>query len=152
MTIATWTEERVERLRSYVNAGLSCSQIAGEIGMTRNAIIGKIHRLGLARERPQAASARLRPRRIPRPPQLPRVAFKQDEAPCVFETPAVELQPATSSRRCSLLALTESACRWPLDDPGTADFAFCGNDAVAGFSYCAAHARMAYRLPERRRA
>src|SRR5215208_1803672 len=53
-TPATWTEERVDQLRNCINAGLSCSQIACEIGVSRNAVIGKIHRLGLAPGRPVA--------------------------------------------------------------------------------------------------
>ena len=50
---ATWNPERVEQLRSFVVAGLTCSQIAAEIGVSRNAVIGKIHRLGLGRGGPQ---------------------------------------------------------------------------------------------------
>ena len=57
-----------------------------------------------------------------------------------------------SAQRCSLLELAGGRCRWPLSDPGKADFGFCGNDAIAGFSYCAGHARLAYRLPSGRRA
>ena len=52
-----WTPERIEQLRNGVSSGLSCSQIAAEIGVTRNAVIGKIHRLGLAPGRPTAARA-----------------------------------------------------------------------------------------------
>jgi GcrA cell cycle regulator len=152
MTIASWTEERVEQLRSCVNAGLTCSQIADEIGMTRNAIIGKIHRLGLAQGRP-ATAVRLHRPRTPRPRpslhELLRLAHKQD-APRRADTAPVELDPVESGKRRSLLELTDSACRWPLDDPGSAGFAFCGNEAIAGFSYCAGHARMAYRFPARR--
>ena len=155
MTIASWTEERVEQLRSCVNAGLTCSQIADEIGMTRNAIIGKIHRLGLAQGRPAASPVRLHRPRTPRPRpslhELLRLAHQQ-EAPRRAEFAAVELLPVESAQRRSLLELTEGACRWPLDDPGSADFAFCGNETIAGFSYCAGHARMAYRLAARRRA
>ena len=55
-------------------------------------------------------------------------------------------------RRCSLLDLAAGKCRWPVGDPCASDFVYCGNDAVAGFSYCAGHARMAYRVPARRRA
>ena len=61
-------------------------------------------------------------------------------------------EPIDSAQRCSLLELTQSNCRWPVSDPGSADFAFCGNEAVAGFPYCSGHARMAYRVPARRRA
>jgi hypothetical protein len=57
-TIATWNPERIEQLRNCVGAGLTCSQIAAEIGVTRNAVIGKIHRLGLSPGRPPAGPGR----------------------------------------------------------------------------------------------
>jgi len=64
MTAATWTAERIEQLRSFVVTGLTCSQIAAEIGVTRNAVIGKIHRLGLSPARPAGAPARSCPPRV----------------------------------------------------------------------------------------
>ncbi|MGB7097953.1 MAG: GcrA family cell cycle regulator, partial [Xanthobacteraceae bacterium] len=71
-TTTTWTPERVEQLRSFVVSGLTCSQIAAEIGVTRNAVIGKIHRLGLSPERPAAAPAPARscPQRARQPRRL----------------------------------------------------------------------------------
>ncbi len=144
MTVETWTPERVEQLRSHVASGLTCSQIAAEIGVTRNAVIGKIHRLGLSPVRPPGASARSCPPRARRPRlpsqrQLLRLMFAQ--APCVAEEP----ESVDSAQRCSLLDLAHGKCRWPLGGPGVADLMFCGNEAIAGFSYCAGHARMAYR-------
>ena len=56
MTTATWTPERVEQLRTHIATGLTCSEIAAEIGVSRNAVIGKIHRLGLAPGRPTSGS------------------------------------------------------------------------------------------------
>ncbi len=153
-----WTPERIEQLRNCVASGLSCSQIAAEIGVTRNAVIGKIHRLGLSPGRP-AAPARSCPPRARQPRLSPqrqflRLMFAQapshagdDAAPMAVENMAVE-----SMQRCSLVELAPGKCRWPVGDPCTADFAFCGNEARAGFSYCAGHARMAYRIPARRRA
>jgi GcrA cell cycle regulator len=154
MIIATWTQERVAQLQAYVNAGLTCSQIADEIGVTRNAVIGKIHRLGLSPGRTAGRPARERPPRD-RPPrssqrQLLRLVYAQ--TPCDAETAAVGLTPVESAQRCSLFELTHGKCRWPINDPGNADFAFCGNDSIAVFSYCTGHARMAYRFPTRRRA
>ena len=67
MTTATWNPERVTLLRNFVGAGLTCSQIAAEIGVTRNAVIGKIHRLGLGPGRPAAAPGRACPPRTRRP-------------------------------------------------------------------------------------
>jgi GcrA cell cycle regulator len=148
-----WTAERIEQLRNCVTSGLSCSQIAAEIGVTRNAVIGKIHRLGLSPGRPAAPACSCPPRA--RPPrsspqrQFLRLMFTQ--APNVA---GAEAAPAAveSMQRCSLLDLAPGECRWPGGDPCKADFAYCGNRAVAGFSYCAGHAQMAYRAPARRRA
>ena len=154
MTVATWNPERIEQLRNFVVAGLTCSQIAAEIGVTRNAVIGKIHRLGLGSGRPERALARACPpraRRSPFSPQRQLLRLLHADA-AAADTVTAEAIPIDSAQRCSLLELAQGKCRWPISDPGAADFAFCGNEATAGFSYCAGHARMAYRLPARRRA
>jgi GcrA cell cycle regulator len=159
MTIATWSPERVALLRNYIGAGLTCSQIAAEIGVTRNAVIGKIHRLGLGPGRPAAAPGRPCPPRTRRP----RLASQRQllrligaHSPHGAAGGAIEAIAVDSTQRCSLLELAQGKCRWPISDrsnpSGTADFVFCGNQAVEGFSYCAGHARLAYRTPERRRA
>lgn len=156
MTLETWTPERVEQLRSFVVTGLSCSQIAAEIGVTRNAVIGKIHRLGLSPGRPPGASARSCPPRARRP----RAAGQRTLLRLLFTdgAPAAEPAPATaavdSEKPCSLVDLEHGKCRWPIADSAgeRADFVFCGNEAAEGFSYCAGHARIAYRVPVRRRA
>jgi GcrA cell cycle regulator len=155
MTIATWTPERIAQLRSFVDSGLTCSQIAAEIGITRNAVIGKIHRLGLSPGRPAAQPARANaPRgrrpRLPTPRQTLRLVCT--EAPGIAAGEVAESEMIDSAQRCSLLELTQNTCRWPVSDPDAADFSFCGNEAHTGFPYCAAHARMAYRFPARRRA
>ena len=173
VTGATWTTERVQQLRSFVTAGLTCSQIAAEIGVTRNAVIGKVHRLGLSTSggrpgrRPSNFTQRPRtgPSDRPSEPREPRsrlarllraatagqtvVPFPSPSAidPAGIDPPAVE-----NVMRCSLLELAGGGCRWPLSDPGKDDFGFCGNAAIAGLSYCAGHARLAYRLPSGRRA
>ncbi len=152
MTIATWNPERIEQLRNFVVAGLTCSQIAAEIGVSRNAVIGKIHRLGLGSGRPERAPPRACPprgRRSPFSPQRQLLRLLHADAADAVTAEAI---PIDSAQRCSLLELARGKCRWPISDPGAADFAFCGNDAAAGFSYCAGHARMAYRPPARRRA
>ena len=160
MTAATWTAERIEQLRNYVVTGLTYSQIAAEIGVTRNAVIGKIHRLGLSPARPAGVPARSCPPRVRRPrasahSRLLHLIYS--DAPragtgeaCASEALAIE--PIDSAQRCSLLDIAQGKCRWPIGDPDTVDFAFCGNEALGGFSYCAGHARMAYRVPARRRA
>jgi GcrA cell cycle regulator len=140
-----WTTERVDLLKSCLEAGLSCGQIAREIGVTRNAVIGKIHRLGLSRGRPTAGQAERPGTPTRRSATLLRRRIMRSvyaDAP----TPAVE-DPAAGAVHCSLLDLATGRCRWPINDPGSENFCFCGNHAVAGLSYCAGHARIAYRRP-----
>ncbi|MBI4273160.1 MAG: GcrA-like regulator [Rhizobiales bacterium] len=147
----TWTTERVEALKNHLGAGLTCAQIACEIGVTRNAVIGKISRLGLAGPRRAAPG-------MPGQPAAPRIKRRvivlrrilrtmQAEPPFSADAAAIEC-----TARCSLLELANGNCRWPTGDPGAENFAFCGNPAVEGLSYCAGHARIAYRPPARRRA
>jgi GcrA cell cycle regulator len=156
MTTATWNPERVALLRNFVGAGLTCSQIAAEIGVTRNAVIGKIHRLGLGPGRPAAAPGRACPPRTRRPrlsSQRQLLRLIAADATHATGGAAREAEPVDSAQRCSLLELAQGKCRWPVGHgSGAADFVFCGNEAVEGFSYCAGHARLAYRTPERRRA
>jgi GcrA cell cycle regulator len=138
----TWTAERVARLKSGVNAGLSCAQIANEIGVSRNAVIGKINRLGLSRGRNPTA---------PRPRdgvliRRPKVLTQRLVLKALFESAPIA-GDVVSSEPCSLLNLTPRKCRWPISGVGSVDFTFCGNTTVDGMSYCAGHARIAYRGP-----
>ena len=155
MTTETWTPERLEQLRNYAGSGLSSSQIAAEIGVTRNAVIGKLHRLGLAPGRPAAGGpARSCPPRARRPRPSPQREFLRlmfAQAPSIASS-ASAASSVQSTQPCSLFDLAHGKCRWPVGNPDAADFAFCGNDAAAGFPYCAGHARMAYRIPVRQRA
>jgi GcrA cell cycle regulator len=142
----TWTAERVALLRSYANAGLSCAQIAAEIGVTRNAVIGKLNRLGLSRGRrgpgPRAATVR---RHQTRPQVLAqRLALK-----AVFASEPIA-DNVVSAAPCSLLNLAPRKCRWPISVAEKSDLNFCNNIAADGWSYCAGHARMAYRLSPQR--
>jgi GcrA cell cycle regulator len=156
-TPVTWNPERITQLRTYIGAGLTCSQIAAEIGVSRNAVIGKIHRLGLGPGRPGAAVARVcppRPQRPHIPSQRQMLRVITAEAPRVADNTIIEAPTVEGAQGCSLLELGHGKCRWPVSERGgsAADFIFCGSEAASGFSYCAAHARMAYRKPERRRA
>ena len=154
MSIQTWTPERVDQLRNCVFAGLTCSQIAAEIGVTRNAVIGKINRLGLAPARTANTAKCSSP--LPRAGR-PRVSRSRSllrlmatAAPVLEDDVTLALGPADKTQRCSLLELSHDKCRWPIDEPGSTEFTFCGHKVVNGFSYCGCHVRMAYRLPAQR--
>ncbi len=137
----TWTAERVVLLKNCVNAGLSCGQIAREIGVSRNAVIGKINRLGLSRGRGAVTS---RPREG-MPTRAPRVLTQRRALQELFASEPV-VDDVASAEPCSLLDLAPGKCRWPIGGIGVSDFTFCGNTTTAGMSYCAGHARKAYRL------
>jgi len=151
---APWTSERTELLKKLFDAGLSCSQIAGEIGTTRNAVIGKMHRLGLSRPK-DLFPARLKARRLPkdtwRPkalrPKIPglSISAQREMLRAAYPGLADNGSLVESPHKCSLLELSLTQCRWPISEPGCSDFGFCGNPSVDGFSYCSGHARLAYR-------
>ena len=150
---AAWTTERIELLKKLFDAGLSCSQIAGQIGTTRNAVIGKMHRLGLSRPKNLFAD-RLKPKRVPKDTWRPKgfraknpgmsIGAQRAALRAAYPGPACD-EAIDSPHKCSLLELNLAQCRWPISEPGAADFAFCGNGTVDGLSYCAGHARLAYR-------
>jgi GcrA cell cycle regulator len=148
-----WTSDRVELLKKFFDAGLSCSQIACEIGTTRNAVIGKMHRLGLSRPKNLFAD-RIKPRRTPKDTWRPKtlrpklrglsISAQREALRAAYPGSAVH-EAVESPHKCSLLELSPAQCRWPISEPGCADFAFCANPSLDGISYCAGHARLAYR-------
>jgi len=166
-----WNDERVEMLKKLWAEGLSASQIAGRLGnVTRNAVIGKVHRLGLSGRATTSRMKSMRPR--PRANaagvvgsnalakrngksrfgasgnSAVRALYQPDAEPYV--SPVEELVIPLAERR-SIQTLTECSCRWPIGDPQLADFHFCGKDKVMGLPYCEFHARRAFQPPQPRR-
>jgi GcrA cell cycle regulator len=148
----TWTPERVEQLRSYFEAGLSCRDIAVSIGVSRNAVIGKLSRLNLSRSALHG-ERRLRKKRSAAQAERPTAKQQLAMLRAVYdqETKADEA-PIVSANNCSLLELSEQRCRWPINTPGADDFCFCGNTPLGGMPYCSGHYRLAYQTGPRQRA
>jgi GcrA cell cycle regulator len=148
----TWTAERLELLKSRFEAGFSCREIAVDIGVSRNAVIGKLSRLSLTREKNPAERPRARkdPKKRRRLRTTPRQQYELLVALYADPQPMDE-QPIQNGHRCSLLELSEARCRWPISTPGAEDFCFCGNTPVEGLPYCAGHTRLAYRPGSRQR-
>jgi GcrA cell cycle regulator len=158
----TWNDERVDVLKKLWADGLSASQIAGRLGgVTRNAVIGKVHRLGLSgrattsrmkshrpRVRVQGAR-RLMKTRLPGAAATSplRTLYLTDEP---YVPPAEELVIPLAERKY-IQTLTESCCRWPIGDPQQPEFHFCGKAKIPGLPYCEAHARRAFQPPQARR-
>ena len=201
----SWTDERVETLKRMWSEGQSASAIAKELGgVTRNAVIGKVHRLGLSNrndepepapvpapepvaekkaDRKPAPAAQAAPR--PEPQQPPEPAAPAREAPAEEEpvsqpvfTPvprrpivpagqplppqpsANEISPETlasvrevekRAKKLTLMELTERTCKWPIGDPATDKFWFCGLPSQAGKPYCDAHVSVAFQPMSSRR-
>ncbi|MCK5041396.1 MAG: hypothetical protein KAR62_03845 [Sphingomonadales bacterium] len=118
-----WTEERIAKLSALWDKGLSASQIAAELGegVTRNAVIGKAHRLELkSRPSPVKGESTRAKKAVAKPK-------KKEEKKVV-----------------TLLDLTSTICKWPSGHPGDDDFQFCGKEANSALPYCEEHCAMAY--------
>ena len=166
----SWTDDRVETLKKLWTEGLSASQIAKELGeVSRNAVIGKVHRLGLesrqkASPKPEgegaadAADAAQEPSAIPSSPEAPVERVDEPVAP-VIEA-ANDSDPAGSAdddivvpipMKLKLTELTERTCKWPIGDPMHDDFHFCGHEADEGRPYCEYHSTLAFQPASERR-
>ena len=197
----SWTDERVETLKRMWGEGQSASQIAKELGgVTRNAVIGKVHRLGLSNRaagkdeeeevvpvvtaaphlepRAEPAAAKPEPVRAAEPPRSepPRPAAAAPATnvmPMPLRKPIIpagqplppqpslnEISPEAlasvrevekHAKRLTLMELTERTCKWPIGDPATDDFWFCGLPSIPGKPYCEAHVGVAFQPMSARR-
>ncbi|MEL6572190.1 MAG: GcrA family cell cycle regulator [Pseudomonadota bacterium] len=188
----SWTDERVETLKKMWGEGQSASQIAKELGgVTRNAVIGKVHRLGLSNRAGSGGSAPSKPAAEKKAPAAPKVETKSaikpkaepkkvepelDEngipisaarraiipagQPLPPQPSANEISPEAlakvneiekSAKKLTLMELTEKTCKWPVGDPATPNFWFCGLPVQAGKPYCDAHVGVAFQPMSSRR-
>jgi GcrA cell cycle regulator len=177
----SWTDERIDLLQKLWLQGMSASRIANELanGLTRNAVIGKVYRLGLSGRTKSATASPPAPRSQPKaPPRAPDARHTSCIAPnsgasnpvaaspivhgntalalkpAVFEAPApapnAEVVVAMSEP-VTIAELRESMCRWPIGDPTQSEFRFCGAKKLPGVGpYCCHHAGIAY-IPQNER-
>ncbi|WP_417423364.1 GcrA family cell cycle regulator [Hoeflea sp.] len=172
----SWTDERVERLKKLWADGLSASQIAAQLGgVSRNAVIGKVHRLNLPGRAKSGGQASVRTKRTTAAPRAPAYAGRtaaqttrtvsrssggaalqqQVDAVAVEEldTRPTEDVVVPISRRLTLVQLSERTCKWPSGAPLQEGLHFCGNDPGEASPYCGYHAKLAFQpSSERRRA
>ncbi|WOI53573.1 GcrA family cell cycle regulator [Parvularcula sp. LCG005] len=127
-----WTDERVEQLKQLWSDGLSASQIANRMGgVTRNAVIGKVHRLGLAgRATPTAPISK---------------AVHSPQAEQESRTPTFSLESLSlGDDRPTVSSIGANQCKWPIGDPAAEDFHFCGQSTSSAKPYCAYHSQLAF--------
>ena len=173
----SWTDERVETLKKMWSEGQSASQIAKELGgVTRNAVIGKVHRLGLsnragasapAPEKKPAKAAAPKAKKATKPEEkvvevtvTPRKPIVPAGQPLPPQPSANEISPEAlakvnevekKAKKLTLMELTEKTCKWPVGDPATEDFWFCGLPVEQGKPYCEAHVGVAFQPMSSRR-
>ncbi|MEM1232691.1 MAG: GcrA family cell cycle regulator [Pseudomonadota bacterium] len=180
----SWTDERVEILKKMWGEGQSASVIAKELGgVTRNAVIGKVHRLGLSNRAGSGgtttkAAPEKKAKAAPKPKADPKPEPKTESAaperalspaarkiipagqPLPPQPSANEISPEAlakvnevekTSKKISLMELTERTCKWPVGDPATEDFWFCGLPVQQGKPYCEAHVGVAFQPMSSRR-
>ncbi len=152
-----WTDERIAQLKAGWEGGMTASQIAEQLGegVTRNAVIGKAHRLGLeSRPSPVKAGEEVETA-VAAPVAAPAPAPVAAPAPAPVAARPAAKKPVRSGKaaKTSLLDLNEKICKWPIGHPGDADFHFCGKPSQASFPYCTEHCLVAYQaqLPRRDR-
>ncbi|MFN3277088.1 MAG: GcrA family cell cycle regulator [Paracoccus hibiscisoli] len=203
----SWTDDRVETLKRMWSEGQSASAIAKELGgVTRNAVIGKVHRLGLSNRNDEAEAApapapepapapaapEVKPAAAVRPAPAPAAPPRPEPVAAAPAQPEPEAEPATQpafvpvprrpivpagqplppqpsaneispealasvrevekrAKKLTLMELTERTCKWPIGDPATEKFWFCGLPSVAGKPYCEAHVGVAFQPMSSRR-
>lgn len=166
-----WTNEAIDQLRALWAEGHSTAEIGRRMGISKNAVVGKAHRLNLSARpspirREPGAPRQAQPRRsvaptvrppmmpmrrldsgmppLPRPAQAPApLAAGQAHRPAPMPQPTPAPMAATAVVRPFPRASLRSCC-WPMGEPGTAEFRFCGGEAIHGKPYCTEHAAIAY--------
>lgn len=113
----TWTTEKIKQLKKLWQKGKSTVEIGRELGISKNAVVGKVHRLELSS----------------RPSPIKKEA-----------TPKPQKQKLVVNGKMSLLDLKLTSCRWPIGEPKDTDFHFCGKDTITGKPYCSEHCKVAY--------
>jgi GcrA cell cycle regulator len=166
-----WNDETIARLRAFWSEGLSTAEIGRRMGVSKNAVVGKAHRLNLPPRpspirRDGAAASTLpqrstQPRRVTGPTLPPLLAVPSQVAPLPASSvpapprpapvavapsprpPAPASRPA-AVRPAPFRSTRMASCCWPIGEPGTKSFHFCDAEAMTGKPYCTEHAQLAY--------
>ena len=143
-----WDDNNVSKLRELWDQGLPTAQIGKLLGFTKNAVVGKAHRIGLERRPSPIRRTAVKPdRKKARSPIIPKLNFevKKDE---VKENPVHQqtFQPLVKNL---FTKSVKRGCEWPEGHPDESDFKFCGKDRFEDKPYCIDHCAVAYVIPEK---
>ena len=155
-----WTEQMVEDLRTMWKQGMTTAEIGKKLNVTKNSIVGKVHRLGLSgrpspikKKDEDAAESKAETSAAVQPAAEAKPAVSSAKSTGKAEKFVAESRPSASSAAkndaakkgmVSLVDLDNHTCRWPLGDPKDENFHFCGRKVKIGQTYCEEHANIAY--------
>jgi GcrA cell cycle regulator len=143
-----WSDARVAELIKKWQAGYSASQVAKHLGgVTRSAVIGKVHRLGISgRARPSRLDSGGRRASVARASASAGGARREVAPGAPLSAPVMTIETCPTA---TVLTLTEDSCRWPIGNPDQAEFGFCGRDRAGKGPYCLGHGPMSLRHGDR---
>ena len=143
-----WNESNVERLRELWDQGLPTAQIGKLLGFTKNAVVGKAHRIGLERRPSPIRRTAVKPdRKKARSPIIPKLNFENTKEEVVEkQKPQKNFQPVIKNLFTNNI---KRGCEWPEGHPDESDFKFCGKERFEDKPYCLEHCAIAYVIPEK---
>ena len=144
----SWNEENVSRLRDLWDQGLPTAQIGKLLGFTKNAVVGKAHRIGLERRPSPIRRTAVKPdRKKARSPIMPKLNFENKSA---SQNEDVDNKSVFKPEvKTALISNNLKGCEWPKGHPDESDFHFCGAKTFDNKPYCLEHCAIAYIIPEK---
>ena len=147
----SWNDSNVARLRELWDQGLPTAQIGKLLGFTKNAVVGKAHRIGLERRPSPIRRTSVKPdRKKARSPIVPKLNFENSKEE-IKEAPRLQqnFQPVVKN----LVTInSKRGCEWPDGHPDESDFKFCGKERFEDKPYCLDHCAIAYVIPDKEEA
>ena len=142
-----WDEENITKLRELWDQGLPTAQIGKLLGFTKNAVVGKAHRIGLERRPSPIRRTAVKPdRKKARSPVMPKLNFENKENPNLSQSEISSFNPVVKSM---FNTSAKRGCEWPVGHPDETDFHFCGKERFDDKPYCLDHCEVAYVAPEK---
>ena len=142
-----WDENNVTKLRELWDQGLPTAQIGKLLGFTKNAVVGKAHRIGLERRPSPIRRSAVKPdRKKARSPVLPKLNFENKQDKVTSRNESTSFQPMIKNLFNSSV---KRGCEWPKGHPDENDFHFCGKDRFEDKPYCLEHCAVAYVVPDK---
>ncbi|OPZ76855.1 MAG: GcrA cell cycle regulator [Alphaproteobacteria bacterium ADurb.Bin438] len=140
--MSSWTEEKIEELKKLWAEGLTTGEIGKRLGVSKNAVVGKAHRLDLESRPSPIKRAVSEVKEVVQKEVAQKEVVSEPKAPVRKKLPVKEVDK--KNKKTKISDLTSTSCRWPVGDPKEEDFHFCGKETFNGKPYCLEHCAVAY--------